>query len=161
MRWQDNYHFVFFTRCNDTIADVEKIEAKSLILCYQGSHPHSQDGCLRGYTSQRDLQAHIKRRHEQPSQPLMEAAHPLIPGTHSPSNPFPGLVVDSQQQPQVSQIPPPLMKFPPLNVQAMAPPMFDMAFRPPNYGLPPPPQQFVSSQQQYRPQPYPPNRSFY
>lgn len=44
------------------------------------------------------------------------------------------------------------------------PPLFDIGFRPQNYGLPPPPQQqqqFVPSQQQYRPPPYPPNRPFY
>ncbi|CAF1074109.1 unnamed protein product [Rotaria sordida] len=149
-------------KCNDAITDVEKIEAKNLILCSQGSHPHSQDGCLRGYTSQRDLQAHIKRRHEQTGQTRLDSPHQLLPPTHSPSTGFSGLVVDSQQQQQQqpSQIPPPLMTFPPLNVSPMAaPPLFDMGYRPPTYGLPPP-QQFMPSQPQYRP-PYPPNRPFY
>ncbi|CAF4620216.1 unnamed protein product [Rotaria sp. Silwood1] len=152
-------------KCNDAITDVEKIEAKNLILCLQGSHPHSQDGCLRGYTSQRDLQAHIKRRHEQTSQigqTRLDSPHQLLPPTHSPSTAFSGLVVDSQQQPQQpSQIPPPLMNFPPLNVPTMAPPpLFDIGYRPSNYGLPPS-QQFMPSQPQYRPSPYPPNRPFY
>lgn len=54
------------------------------------------------------------------------------------------------------------MTFPPMNVPGMQPPpLFDRGFRPQNYGLPPPPQQFVPPQQQYRPQPYPPNRPFY
>ena len=50
-----------------------------------------------------------------------------------------------------------------MNVPTMAPPppaLFDMGFRPPNYGHPPPPQ-FVPPQPQYRPAPYPPNRPFY
>jgi hypothetical protein len=154
-------------RCNDAITDVEKIEAKNLILCYHGSHPHSQDACLRGYTSQRDLQAHVKRRHEQTSQTRLDSPHQLLPPTHSPSTAFPGLVGDPQQQQQQQSPhgPPPLMTFPPLNVPSMAPPpppvLFDMPFRPSNYGLPPPPQQFVPSQPQYRPSSYPPNRSFY
>jgi len=174
-----NLYYFFFklfyflhNRCNDVITDVEKIEAKNLILCYHGSHPHSQDACLRGYTSQRDLQAHIKRRHEQISQPgqttRLDSPHQLLPPTHSPSTAFPGLVVDPQQQQQQQQqqppppIPPPLMPFPPMNVPGMAPPppLFDMGFRPPNYVLPPS-QQFVPSQQQYRHPSYPPNRPFY
>ncbi len=151
-----------FKRCNDAITDVEKIEAKNLILCLHGSHPHSQDACLRGYTSQRDLQAHIKRRHEQATQPgqtRLDSPHQLLPNTHSPSTACPGLGVDPQQ---TSQGPPPLMPFPPMNVSAMAPPppLFDMGFRPSNYG-PPQPQQFVPSQPQYRPPLYPPNRPFY
>ncbi len=55
------------------------------------------------------------------------------------------------------------MPFPSMNVSAMAPPpppLFDMGFRQSNYG-PPPPQQFVPSQPQYRPPLYPPNRPFY
>ena len=146
---------------------MEKIDAKNLILCLYDSHPHSHDACLRGYTSQRDLQAHVKRRHEQPppppppsqpSQPRLNSPHQLLP----PPAPFPGLVVDPQQQSQVqSPIPPPLLPFPPMNVPGMPPPpRFDMGFRPPGYGLPPP-QQFVPPQAQYRPPPYPPNRPFY
>ncbi|CAF3942058.1 unnamed protein product, partial [Adineta steineri] len=109
------------------------------------------------------LQAHVKRRHEQTTQPgqtRLDSPHQLLP----PTTAFPGLVVDpqqQQQQQQQSQGPPPLMPFPPMNVSAMAPPppLFDMGFRPQNYGLTP--QQFVPPQQQYRPPPYPPNRQFY
>ena len=163
------------SRCNDAINDVEKIEAKNLILCHHGSHPHAQDACLRGYTSQRDLQAHVKRRHE-PTR--LDSPHQLLPPGHAPSTNFPGLMLDPQQQQQqatppptmtsLAQGPPPLMTFPPLNVPSMAPPppppRFDMGFRQSNYGLPPPQQQqqqFMPSQPQYRPPLYPPNRPFY
>ena len=141
---------------------MEKIEAKNLILCLHGSHPHSHDACLRGYTSQRDLQAHVQRRHEQSSQPnqtRLDSPHQL----HPPSTAFPGLVADPHQQPPAPPpIPPALLPFPPINVPGMAPPqLFDMPFRSPGgYGLPPP-QQFVPSQPQYRPQPYQPNRTYY
>ncbi|CAF1228029.1 unnamed protein product [Rotaria magnacalcarata] len=152
-------------KCNDAITDVEKIEAKNLILCCHGAHLHSQDACLRGYTSLRDLQAHVHRRHEQPTQTgqaRLDSPHQLLPSTHSPLTTFPGLVVDGPQQSQATQLPPPLMNFPPMNVSNMAPPpLFDMGYRPPNYGLPPQQQQFMPTQPQYRPAPYPPNRSFY
>ncbi|CAF0927440.1 unnamed protein product [Didymodactylos carnosus] len=54
-------------KCSDSINDVEKIEAKNLIMCLYGGHRNSHDACLRGYTSQRDLNAHVKRRHERNS----------------------------------------------------------------------------------------------
>ena len=176
--------FIFSQRCNEAIQKVEEIEAKNLILCHHGSHPHSQDACLRGYTSQRDLQAHIKRRHEQPppltqqpppppqqQQTRLESPHPLKPPAHPSPVSFPGLVVESQAQTPQQQgpptLPPPLMNFPPMNVPGLPPPpppppLFDIGFRAPNYGMPHPQQQFVPpSQQQYRPPPYPPNRPFY
>ena len=156
-------------RCNEVISDIEKVEVKNLILCHHGSHLHSQDACLRGYTSQRDLQEHVKRRHEQPppppppSQSVQARLDPplqLLPPTHPPAAVFPGLGVDSQQQPP--PLPPPLMTFPPMNVPGMPPPpLYDMRFRPPAYGHPPPQQQFVPPQQQYRPHSYPPNRPLY
>ncbi|CAF0815573.1 unnamed protein product [Didymodactylos carnosus] len=55
------------SKCNDAINDLEKIEAKNLIMCLYGGHRNSHDVCLRGYTSQRDLNAHVKRRHERNS----------------------------------------------------------------------------------------------
>ena len=162
-------------RCNEPISDVEKIEAKNLILCSHGSH--TQDACLRGYTSQRDLQAHIKRRHESTR---LDSPHQLLPSSSSTASSS-GLLMDPQQQQQQqqqggggggtavslpltiapSQAPPPLLAFaPPPPPPPPPPPIFDHRFRQGNHHLPP--QSYVPPQAQYRAgPPYPPPRPFY
>ena len=158
----------FSSRCNDSINDIEKIEAKHLFLCSFGS---PQDLCLRGYTSQRDLQAHIKRRHESTH---MDSPHQLIqpifmesPVTQSPtitsvtnappSNPT--VVVAPPNVAAAVAAVPNLLPFPPPPPPPPPPPIFDPNFRPGNFRMPPQP--FVSPGGPFRGGPYPPPRPFY
>ena len=155
-------------RCNESVSDIEKIEAKSLILCSFGG---SQDPCLRGYTSQRDLQAHIKRRHESTR---LDSPHQLIPSMLIESSiPQSPTITSAAAPPQtIAAAPPPpianaaaaaaaatLLAFAPPLPPPPPPPIFDPNFRPGNFRLPP--QTFVPPGGPFRGGSYPPPRSFY
>lgn len=53
-----------FSRCGEEVQRIERAPLGSVFVCSFGGSRYGISGCRRSYFSQRDLQSHIKRRHQ-------------------------------------------------------------------------------------------------
>ena len=56
--------FKFYFRCGESVQRIERAPLGSVYVCSVGGSRYGISGCRRSYFSQRDLQSHIKRRHQ-------------------------------------------------------------------------------------------------
>lgn len=138
-------------RCGEENQEIECGEMGSVYICSYGTSRHGFSGCRRSYLSHRDLQAHIKYRHEggqealaaqrakegktkgheQGQQGKLGSFHDMPPGPGMMTAPFPGGMMgprDVMQRPSFPpgpfdprMPPPPQAHFPPFPPQGPGP----------------------------------------
>lgn len=76
-------------RCGEKVSRIEQCQLGTVFVCSFGTPRHSPGGCRRTYLSYRDMEAHIKHRHQKKDAPPPQAfnvqqSHPGHPAMSQP-----------------------------------------------------------------------------